>query len=613
MTRLLTCTFAALLLCNALFAMQQERYVRQFKLEGLVLGYEKDPKKGFLKKRNTVIIEGALQDAEVQVVSGGSTYRETSTGAQGTFSLLLQFDKLYEIIISREGYNETKLFLDLRAIPESFTRKGILYPGVEFILNRFGKGEDPSLDEVLGRLYFNPQTEQFAFEVYGERKVPKNEQDTPVELLQRSVERNREEFYPLKIKISRGSLGSVQLAEAGQDSAKIDSLINVLLEEERSEQLITISNNFSPDAIFGTDTLRVGDILSRREALDQAKFWLQIDGLTARTVQDSLELLRRQQLIEAGERELAGAQALLAMEKAESEARAAANTRLIIMVLLLVVLLIALGYFLREKLRTNALLSDRNKQITDSINYARRIQTSVLHGAKALLAIHPKAVIYNRPQAIVSGDFFWVQQTETGFRLAVVDCTGHGVPGAFMSLIAYQLLENIAADTTLSPAEILEEVHRRMIITLDQADQEHSQDGMEAGLIEVNTRENSLRFAGAASPLWLANDCEIKIYKGSPRSIGGLLAREGYTPPPFEEHEVPLKKGDVAYLFTDGLADQFGGSDGEKLNSRRLREVLQEAAILPPSEQEIFIGAKIKAWQGQHIQPDDQLLVGLRF
>ena len=602
------------MICHSGRAQQRERYVSQFKLEGLVLGYEKDPKKGFLKKRNSVIIEGALQNARVVVINGGTRYRETTTDAQGTFSILLQFDKLYEVLISREGYNETKLFLDLRAVPKDYTTKGIRYPGVEFILNRYSNGQDSTLNEVLGRLFFNPQNDRFDFEVYGERKVPKNEQDTPVELMQRSVERNMGEFLPLTIQIKGTTkIDPVVLAEVVQDSARIDSLINLLLEEERSANLITISRNFNPNAIFGDDNPIDGDFDSRRKALDQARFWLQIDGLTAKTVQDSLELLRRQQLIEIGERELAGAQTMLALEKAESDARAASNTRLIILLILLLLLILILGYFYREKLRTNALLSDRNKQITDSINYARRIQDSVLPGTVALHSVHADSIVYNRPLAIVSGDFYWVKSLPFGFRLAVIDCTGHGVPGAFMSLIAHQLLEAVGSASDIGPAAMLEEVHERMIRTLSQTDETHSQDGMEIALLEVNRWDKVIRFAGAVNPLWLVKNGKVESIKGSPRSIGGLLAREGYTPAPFEEVTLPLQAGDTAYLFTDGMTDQFGGEEGQKLNSRRLKEILLEASRLPVVEQSAFIRGKMQDWQGKHIQPDDQLLVGLRF
>jgi serine phosphatase RsbU (regulator of sigma subunit) len=253
----------------------------------------------------------------------------------------------------------------------------------------------------------------------------------------------------------------------------------------------------------------------------------------------------------------------------------------------------------------------QNIEITDSINYAKRIQSSILPDINKLKESFRDAFILFRPRDIVSGDFYWFDKLDDDkFILVCADSTGHGVPGAFMSMIGSTLLQDIVTRKRISrPAEVLTMLDRQIFSTLNQnIELGVSNDGMDMVVCEFNVRTRHLRFASAMRPVILVLDGESYYIKGNRSSIGGESANEKF----FDDQEYYLKPNDSIYLFSDGLSDQFGGPDGKKMKIARLRRMIEQVEALPMDEQKAVIINFYDEWKGTFDQVDDILLMGVR-
>lgn len=282
--------------------------------------------------------------------------------------------------------------------------------------------------------------------------------------------------------------------------------------------------------------------------------------------------------------------------------------------------LLLLNSTLEDKVeeRTNELLREKemaevnNKEIKESIQYAKRIQASILPPLQRLKDGFIESFVYYEPKDVVSGDFYWYEKIKNKPLFAVVDCTGHGVPGAFMSIIGYtQLNEIVNQQSITDPGVILRELDKRVRIALHQNSMtaRNSKDGMELGLIHVDYAQQRLEFAGAMRPLYLVRSGELHIYKGSKFSIGGVSRREKE----FVTTRVKFEKGDSFYLFSDGYPDQFGGPNGKKFMTRNVGEMLRGIAHLSMIEQQKVIKHTIKDWMNNEDQVDDILIAGVKF
>ena len=255
----------------------------------------------------------------------------------------------------------------------------------------------------------------------------------------------------------------------------------------------------------------------------------------------------------------------------------------------------------------------KNKDITDSINYAQRIQFSVLPTTATLLDHCSEAFIFYRPRDIVSGDFYWFDYFPEKDRLLIVcaDSTGHGVPGAFMSLIGTTLIKDITRRRDVeNPADFLYQLDRDVQSTLNQnRDSEQTQDGMDVVVCEINTRTLKIKVAAAMRPFVIYKDDNRSVYKGSRASIGGHTFSEEKV---FDINEIQLAKGDIIYMFTDGYADQFGGPDGKKMKTSRLHNILNDIHNRDMDEQRRVLQENFDLWKGDNEQIDDVLIIGVK-
>lgn len=259
--------------------------------------------------------------------------------------------------------------------------------------------------------------------------------------------------------------------------------------------------------------------------------------------------------------------------------------------------------------KINEELHEKNKNITDSIDYASRIQQSIIPAAEDLTNHFKKGFVIYKPKDIVSGDFYWFHKlSDNQCFVAVVDCTGHGVPGAFMSLIGHTLLDEIVIEKGICcPAQILTDLNK-MIISLLKKQGSGVNDGMDMALCYFDGVENTVTFAGAFNPLVMVRNQKCTVLKPDRFPIGGVHHDSDRQ---FTEQKIEIHQGDRFYLFTDGYVDQFGGERGKKYMMKRLHNVLENMNGTPMDKQQEVLETEFANWQGDQEQVDDVTFVGL--
>ena len=261
--------------------------------------------------------------------------------------------------------------------------------------------------------------------------------------------------------------------------------------------------------------------------------------------------------------------------------------------------------------RKNDEISQQKEEITASITYARRIQQSVMPDERILQKSGYEYFILNKPRDIVSGDFFWLAEKNGKTYIAVADCTGHGVPGALVSVIGVNILNKIIEQPgSPSPSEILELLHVMMIQTLNKdADARDTTDGMDIALLCIDKASGKASFAGAGRPLYHHDGNGLHIVKGNRYSVA---AEKSSADAPFTEVEIALSSGTTCYMSSDGYADQFGEATGKKFLSKNFHELLSKVSFLPVKEQAKRIDEEFMKWKGNLEQVDDVLVLGIR-
>ena len=263
---------------------------------------------------------------------------------------------------------------------------------------------------------------------------------------------------------------------------------------------------------------------------------------------------------------------------------------------------------LELKLR-NKEISIKNREITDNVNYAKRIQTAILPSADSIQNAFKDSFVLYLPKDIVSGDFYAFFQKPESAIIIAADCTGHGVTGAFLSVVGNSLLTQIISEKKVSdPGQILDQLNEAVIETLNQK-QGDSTDGMDISICALDFKTKKLKFAGANRPLWIIRANELIIYAANKFPVGGMqiLHEEN-----FQSHEIQLEENDVFYIFSDGYADQFGGAGGKKFMTKKLKEILLSIQSLTMKEQHAHLSNEFNKWKGRQEQVDDVLVIGVK-
>lgn len=610
------------LLLSLAFSVSAQHPV--FKVEGTVHGYEHNESQGLLRKSKPTVLEGTLEDAHIKVIENGYIVRELNTDEKGLFSFELSFDALYQLIISKQGYNNNQLIIDTRAFPQQIKKGGYAFSGAEFVLNSYKAGSDSSLHKKLGRLHYNPSLEKFSLEGKSQQEsvglfVATPPTDTPLELLQRAIRKNNEhlrEYSPLPNpapQFTRSNNAPKSIKKAGQP-------VKDQPEKEPSEVEETeTSNSFNPGPVYSLSPLLPGTdeelIRIQEDAIRREKEQLLLDRLKSKSHEDSLRIAQREQQISHAEQEIHHARLLITTQ---DEKLTAQRNSLYLMISLLVItsglLLMVIKHY-RQKQKTSLLIESKNRQITDSIGYARRIQQSILISEHTICQFLPESFVFWQPKAIVSGDFYFIARTGSKYLVAAADCTGHGVPGAFMSLIGHRLLrETIVEKNNYDPAAVLEQLHTGIMDALQQSEgQEYIQDGMDIAVCLIDPQAHSLVYAGAMNPAYLLRQEGLQLLEPDLRSVGGKALRpesEGKKRV-FTNKTIHYSPGAMLYLFTDGYMDQFGGERDQKFNTKRFKKLLTNIYHLPASQQKEIIEGTFLEWKEDYPQTDDVLLLGI--
>jgi len=263
-------------------------------------------------------------------------------------------------------------------------------------------------------------------------------------------------------------------------------------------------------------------------------------------------------------------------------------------------------------------IEQKNKDITDSINYALRIQQAILPSKEYIDSILPENFVYFLPKDIVSGDFYWYAERGGKVFAVAADCTGHGVPGAFMSMIGSSFLNEVIIEKGESdPGKILQYLKDSIIKALKQTGGRMQQkDGMDIALCVFDLEKMEVQYAGAYNPLIIVKKGEIIETRADKMPIGIYEYDEGKT---FTTHSVSLEKGDTIYIYSDGFVDQFGGPKGKKFMSKRFKQTLLDATAMGMKEQGKYLAATLEDWKshpdqvgGESEQMDDILVIGIR-
>ena len=272
------------------------------------------------------------------------------------------------------------------------------------------------------------------------------------------------------------------------------------------------------------------------------------------------------------------------------------------------------GHDITEAKRIELEIADKNRKIEDSINYAQRIQSAILPDNNFIREYLPKSFIFYKPRDVVSGDFPWFFKRDEIIYIAVVDCTGHGVPGALLSFVGYFILNNIVDhEREYSAAEVCDLLHNGVRHTLKQNREDaQGRDGMDIALVKYDPRKNEVHYAGAHRPLYLLRNGELIEYKGDRKAIGGIPL--GNKPEKnFTDYTIDILPNDKIFFFSDGLTDQLGGAEFKKFSPARVRDQIIANQDCSMAEYHKFFENEFSTWKGNEKQIDDVLLIGIEF
>ncbi|NLE33528.1 MAG: SpoIIE family protein phosphatase [Bacteroidales bacterium] len=255
-------------------------------------------------------------------------------------------------------------------------------------------------------------------------------------------------------------------------------------------------------------------------------------------------------------------------------------------------------------------LQVRNKDLTDSLNYARRIQAALLPAEHHIRRIFQDYFIYYRPKHIVSGDFYWFSERDNKYFIAAADCTGHGVPGALMSMIGLELIQKIINELKVDDSDqVLLTMNRELESAFfkEESGKAIIKDGIEMSICIIDKKTRLMEFSGAFLPVYIVRDDKLFEIKGDKKNVVQSFAMVS-----FNRSTFTLEEGDLLYLFSDGYADQFGGPENKKFMYRRLRHILLTISKYPLADQQRILDETIESWMAGHDQIDDMMILGVK-
>ncbi|HQQ95133.1 MAG TPA: SpoIIE family protein phosphatase [Bacteroidia bacterium] len=584
-------------------------------LDGVVYGYNYNPNtKGLFKKEKQIVLEGTLGDVQLTVYENSQALLKTKTNVKGEFKFKVKLGKIYKLELIKANHNNCNLLIDLRNLPPELSSSGIVFDAIELIMNSFLSKDTANINLPFGRLYYNPNGNLIDFEeILPARNkkgydIRKKENITPVNFIRKSVNKNR------------GTINNPAPENAKKVAVKTKTELSDTMQKADSlpvpvREPVVKRIDFKT-AVLDFDRITEADINKKELELSDIRSQLALDKKNAVTHEDSLAFMEKERILEAATVELNNAKKLISLQKQEiSTQKRLLFWAVLSLVLVLGFLGLVFKYYLDKK-KSNLILKEKNRRITESINYAKRIQHAILIRDEDILKILPNSFIYFQPLNIVSGDFYWISRHEEKIIVAAIDCTGHGVPGAFMSLICNSILyEIIMEKKILNPSEILSRLNKGIITLLRQDnDEASSMDGMELSLVVIDKQNANIEFAGAMNPGFVVKNGKVETLEADIQTIGGMnYFLDKNKEAEFTTTRIKLEKDMTLYLLSDGFTDQFGGPDNKKYNIKRFRQLLLDIQQHSMDEQKSAIQRALEEWKGNNDQLDDILIMGIRF
>ena len=353
-------------------------------------------------------------------------------------------------------------------------------------------------------------------------------------------------------------------------------------------------------------------VYEKRKQFDKAFFYLDLyttlnDSVYNKETVDKIAEMNAVYEIEEKEEQLKTQESLAEYQKNQKIAL------ILSLVLLLGIVLVSIrGNLSKKKVneklaQQKVLIETKNRDITDSIQYAKQIQSAILPSDEVIKKLFTDNFVFYKPKDIVAGDFYWMLELPNQTLFAVADCTGHGVPGAMVSVVCNSALNRAVKEFNLiSPAKILDKVTEIVIETFEKNDS-NIKDGMDIALCSFNKEKNVLEYAGANNSIYIVRDGELKEFKSDKQPVGKFVNNK-----PFTNKKIKLEKGDNIYLFTDGYSDQFGGPKGKKYKYKAFKQLLTDIHKKAMNDQKQIIYKSFIDWQGNLEQIDDVCIVGIK-
>jgi serine phosphatase RsbU (regulator of sigma subunit) len=571
-------------------------------LNGTVSGYSYNPNHGLLSKGGDVSLEGTLDGVSLHLIKNGKSIKKVTSNENGSFDLNLPFGATYNILYSKNGYEKVNFEFNLSNLKS--TDPNLYFNHFELILNKHIQYKSNANLGLAFQIFYNPKILNFDIEKKGFKtggKLSKKMDYMPLtSLVKESIRKNKSQLFSSKKspEVSNKKKRNITKINTTKDTLLTNDLDTSIL---TSKKVVTLFlNNTS--------------IKSKTSLIDELKKQLELDKLTATTAEDSALINERETLILALSSELELSKELITSKEEQLQVK----SRQFWLLILVLILALGIGAYIflsmRKKEQLNLQIIDQGNRIVSSINYAEKIQSAILPSIDSVKEVLPNSFILFKPKDIVSGDFYWTKEIEGKILVAAIDCTGHGVPGAFMSMIGMTLLNQIVLiDKNLNPKSILEELHKSIVTSLKQneSDPFSSQDGMDLSIAVFDKKTSELTYAGAMNSIFMVSNDIITELDVDKTSVGGFSFKEGghkYT-----NKTIKIESNESLYLMSDGVMDQFGGEQNEKFNLTRLEELLLSVAKKPMLIQKSLIEKALLNWQGSQPQTDDMLLIGLSF
>ncbi|UKN01441.1 SpoIIE family protein phosphatase [Paracrocinitomix mangrovi] len=604
-----------LLLLMPLFVLGQRKADHVY-VEGTVMGYSLDLT-GIFKKEK-IQIQGSLSGASVKA-KGGSVSESAKTDNGGNFGLYLLLGNTYTITYSKSGYGTSSIKLDVRNVDDEMKATGLILKNLEFLLNENESDKPIDQGTVFATVYFDESAREFKTRLTEfdkkDRLFKEIEDNAPMNLVKSSVAKNKGlNKTPESVEIVEETPNNTNNVHTPNHNVTNNSVEEVEEVTTTGQKKLTVLPSSKLTDVNAWGNLTNEDFDNRKKELSDAWDQLEKDKLIAVTEEDFMLIQAREELLIAAEKELEAAKAYIDEQEGKLSAQRKFLFALIGLLLILGGFVFILIRSIKEKKRSNFELEKRNRKIRASINYAERIQRSVLLTEAQIHAMLPNSFVFYQPLDVVSGDFYWFAEVDGKVVMAAVDCTGHGVPGAFMSLIGNTLMNQIVKEKKItSPAEILNKLHQGIVESLNQEhDEAAAQDGMDLSICTLDKNSKTLTFAGAMNPLYIVQGNEIMEVNANYRGIGGVISRKKKTSFDFKEEKIKIEDKANIYMFSDGYMDQFGGTKNEKFNISRFKDLLVSIKDQSMNDQKESVERAINDWKGSTHQIDDMLVIGVK-